>query len=145
MRHVASLLVALAGAVAGCGGGVDVALNERQFLLPSREKAVAGCTMHELQKPSRLGGGSWGTGNGGGPDGILVSQQSDGLDVLVQVSHDGVPLAHRRYDEAFFRSQQVDQFEVRIPSGAGRLLRYWGTFDAQGNPVCAPFEDLGER
>jgi len=130
-----------------CAPGVDVVVNERLFELPSMKSRGGGCAMYELRKDTALssGGGSTSGSGGTSPSGLVVSQTSAGEIVLVKVSDQGHVLAERRYGEGFLRSEKVDEFVVRGFSGDQMMLRYWGTFDPDGRPRCAPFEDDGAR
>jgi hypothetical protein len=138
IKGVAAVTVCLSSS---CGPSTRVALNERIFELPSMKSAGKGCVFYALG-----GAASSGASTGGANvSGLVVSQRSDGDHVLVEVTEGRRVLAERRYGEAFFRAGTVDDFIATGASGEGRRLRYWGAFDASGEPRCASFDDDGAR
>jgi hypothetical protein len=144
------LMPALVLATGACDPSARVVLNERIFVMPEMVRAGGGCMTFELRRDVWYGIGGGGGNSGGssgssGPDSIVITEQSADDRVLIRVSVGPTVLAERRYDEAFLRSERVDVFEVEAPNGARRLMRFWGSFDDDGQPECAPDDDLGVR
>jgi len=123
----------------GCGGGEQVALNERLFAASTMTSEGGGCALYEL-------GGGGQASAGAGVLGFSVVQTQAGDHVVVDVSEGNRTVVQRSYDEAFFKSGQVDEF-VAASSTAGNdlLLRYWGKFHPNGLADCAPTSDDGAR
>jgi hypothetical protein len=134
------VLVVVGGACIACDGGPTFAVNERIFELPSMKSAGGGCIA------VRLGGGGRGaTGTAGGSDGstLAIEASFGGDEMVVKVTEGGRLVAERTYDEAFLRSGRLDQFTVTASTGHSRLLRYWASYDSDGQPRCAPLEADG--
>jgi hypothetical protein len=130
MKASAIAVSVLLSLVASCGGK-NVALNERQFQLPSMTSAGGGCTQYTL-------GGSNGSASGGGGSvsgGLVVSQRSADDTVVVDVTEGNRNVAHRVYDEAFFHAGTVDEITAVASTGPSLLLRYWGR---DADPFCTP-------
>jgi hypothetical protein len=126
--------------------GTPVVLNERLFELPSMTATASGCFGFELKKgPLGMGGPS--AAAGGTPLGstLVVGETLDGDTVVVDVTDSGRMVVQKTYDEAFFKSGTVDEFTAAASSGSSMLLRFWGTFDSNGRPQCAPPTDDGSR
>ena len=142
-RHVVIAAGALLAAVsfAGCDSGPTVALNQRIFSVPGMISGGSGCMTFKLG-----GSGSGGTGTGGaGFGGLQVVLREAGDLVVLEVMEGSTVLVRRDYDEAFFRSQKVDEVRATGTSGEGLLLRHWGSYSAEGQPECAPTTDDGSR
>jgi hypothetical protein len=134
--------VAACAGSSGCESGPYVVLNERFLELPSLTVSRTDCFEFNLG-PS--GGSSSAGGAPAGGGGLAVSESSINGTVLIDVS-DGVQVVvHRTYDEAFFKSGKVDQFTATSTSGASMMLRFWGAFDPNSAPSCAPASDDGSR
>ena len=146
--RLSSALIFLAGPLLGAcdPAGTPVVLNERLFELPSMTSAGSGCTTYDLRAPSLFGGGVSGSSGGGSAAGLplVVEQRSDNDRVIVDVTDAGSVVVERVYDLTFFQSGKVDEFTASV-TGEMMLLRYWGGFDANGNPRCAPISDDGSR
>jgi hypothetical protein len=149
MKQAWCLMPALVLATGACDPTARVALNERIFVMPEVVRAGGGCMTFELRRDVWYGigggGSSGGSSGASGPDSIVITERSDDDRVLIRVSFGPTVLAERRYDEDFLRSERVDFFEVEAPNGARRLMRFWGSFDDDGQPECAPDDDLGVR
>ena len=100
-----------------------------------------GCSYYVLSD----NGGQSSSRAGSTMSGLSVEERSSGAQIAVTVSNDGQVLVQRSYDEAFFRSGRVDEFEALAPTGQGLLLKYWGTVETDDNHHCAPFDDALER
>jgi hypothetical protein len=145
MRLAAASILVATMVLGSCGSGTPVVLNERLFELPSMTSAGAGCMSYELDPPL-FGSGSSSGSSGGSAAGLplVVGQRSDNDRVVVDVTDNGAVVVERSYDLKFFQSGKVDEFMATVP-GESMLLRYWGGFDASGNPQCAPLTDDGSR
>ena len=132
----------LAALAAGCeGSGAMVAMNQRMFELPGMTARGSGCMTMQLGSDGSSSGGFGGFGGGGL---IVVVRQANDM-VHVEVSEGRTLLVRRSYDEAFFRSQRVDEVKVTATTGSGLLLRHWGSYGPDGRPTCAPDSDDGSR
>lgn len=123
----------------GCDSGPTVAVNQRIFSMPGMIPGGSGCMTFKLG-----GSGSGGTGSGG-LGGLIIGLRQSGDQVVLEVMEGGTVLVRRDYDEAFFRSQRVDEVRATGTSGEGLLLRHWGSYSADGQPECAPTTDDGSR
>jgi len=148
MRFCLKLMLVGAPLLGSCNpAGIFVVLNERLFELPSMQSAGGGCTTYDLRQPSLFGGGGSSSASGGGSaagPSLTVEQRSDNDRVIVDVKDGGRPVLERVYGLPFFQSGKVDEFAAS-GSGGMMLLRYWGAFDANGSPECAPAADDGSR
>ena len=89
---------------------------------------------------------SSGTGAAGdGFGGLHVGLRQADAKVFLEVAEGSTVVVRRSYDEAFCRSQQVDEIRATATSGQGLLLRHWGSYGADGQPECAPTTDDGSR
>jgi hypothetical protein len=144
MRHplvVAAGTLLVAVSFAGCDSGPTVVLNQRIFSMPGMIPAGSGCMTFKLDSSGSSGSGAAGAGFGGLSVGL---RQADDK-VFVEVAEGSTVVVRRSYDEAFFRSQQVDEIRATGTSGEGVLLRHWGSYGVDGQPECAPSTDDGSR
>lgn len=137
-------MLAVAGlaalAAAGCEGPTTpVYLNEQILRLPKTTAGVS-CMRFELNDTGAPGHTSGGSECAPGAQGACLSMgySSRGNQVVIDIAdRNGRPLLQKKYDEAFFRSGRVDEFKLRGENGEEELFRYWGGFDANGQPICA--------
>jgi hypothetical protein len=138
---VAAGTMLAAVSLAGCDSGPTVALNQRIFSMPGMIPGGSGCMTFQLG-----GSGSGGTGAGGaGFGGLQIGLREADDQVVLEVVEGRTVVVRRSYDEAFFRSQRVDEVRATGTSGDGLLLRHWGSYGADGQPECAPTTDDGSR
>ena len=130
-----------AGSSAGCHSGTTVSLNQRIFSMPGMTPRGGGCMAFTLGSSGSGGTGAAGEGFGG----LAVGVRKLGDKVVLEVSEGTTVVVRRDYDEAFLRSEKVDEVQATGTSGQGVLLRHWGSFDADGDPECAPDTDDGSR
>jgi hypothetical protein len=128
-----------AALLAGCDAGPTVAFNQRVFRLPEMTPFGTMCMT------VRLGDSGGGSGGGFGTENLIVGIRVAKEQLFVEVSEGRTVLVRRAYDEPFFRSQRVDEFRVTATTGTGMLLRNWGSYGPDGQPLCAPSEDDGSR
>jgi hypothetical protein len=95
--------------------------------------AGAGCTHYLLGGSSGSATGGGGTGSGG----LVVSQTSADKAVIVDVTDGSRVVAHRVYDEGFFRAGIVDEIVAVGTTAPALLLRYWGR---AADPFCTPLD-----
>ena len=98
-----------------------------------------GCSYYVLSDNA----GQSSSGTGSTTSGLSVEERSSGPRVVITVFNDGQVLANRNYDEAFFKSGRVDEFEAMAPSGKGLHLKYWGVVETGDNHHCSAFDDPG--
>jgi hypothetical protein len=143
----AALVLLVAPFLGSCDqAGKPVVLNQRLFELPSKAATSSACYGFHL-KTGPLGTPGGSASGGGGPSGspLVVGAKLAGDTVVVDVTDNGRIVIQRTYDEAFFESGRVDEFTATGSSGPSVLLRFWGTFDPNGHPACAPSTDDGSR
>jgi len=118
-----------------------VALNQRVFPSESTTPSGSACNTYLLTR-----GGPDPTSGGGPVTGLPlgVSQMAVDYSVVVNVTDDDKLVSQKVYDETFFESGKRDDFTVTL-SGQAVLLRFWGSFDPDGHPQCAPFSDDGSQ
>lgn len=122
--------------VFSCGGGEQVALNERIFVAETMRPAGAGCSLFKLGT-----NGAEGTVSGEAGGLLGVKQYLDGNEVVVSVNEGDRTIVERRYGQSFFEAGTLDEFAATPSSGgSGLLLRYWGKFHPDGTASCTPLE-----
>ena len=132
MRKAVVLVLMALGGLAGCEAGTTVVLNQRIFSLPGMVPGGSGCMSFELGTSSRSGGG----GGGGASAPLAFSIREAGDVVIVEITEGPSVLGQRAYDEAFFRSERVDELQATATTGAGMLLQHWGSYGPDGKPRC---------
>jgi hypothetical protein len=144
VNWVAVFGVPVAILVSACGpaSGPYGVLNERLLELPSMTVSTSNCVgvnFGAMARSPSIGGAP--------PDssGLIVNESIGAKAMLVEVTDGDRIVVQRTYDEPFFRSGSVDQFTATSTSGASMMLRFWGAWDADQPPPCAPQSDDGGR
>ena len=93
----------------------------------------------------QLGDSRGSSGGGFGADNLIVGIRVAKEQLFVEVSEGATVLVRRASTNRSSAHNGWTTFRVTATTGTGLLLRNWGSYGPDGQPLCAPNEDDGSR